>query len=328
MDNILASVVIPTWNAASFVDRVLAALVKQEEVAYEILVVDNGVINNETQIVTQKYQSVFPRLRYLKYEKQLGYAGAVNAGVQESKAPLVAVINNDNIPDPRWLAELVALHQKNPGSIIGSLVDRPDMPDPLGAVFNIWCRVVRPKGYRRGETLLHPDGSAFLFDKKVYGRPYDEDYFIYQEDLALGWRAWLMGHQVLLARKSKAVTFDGGSTRRIAYKTAYFTERNRWLNYFVFLSPFSLLRLLPVLKLDAILKLFFGTNQKAKLHAWWWLLTHPILILQKRRAMQQLRKVSDDRILLHFSGTYLNADSKMVFLNPIIRFLSFTRLGQ
>lgn len=323
MKKIIASVVIPTWNAAPFVDRVLSALVKQEGVSYEILVVDNGVINNETEVVCAKYSS-FPALRYLKYEKQLGYAGAVNAGSKEAASNLVAVINNDNIPDPHWLAELVKAHESHPGAIIGSLVDRPDMPDALGCVFNYWCRVVRPAGYRRGETLLHPDGSAFLFDRSIYGIPYDEDYFIYQEDLALGWRAWLMGHSVILARKSRAVTFDGGSTRRIAYKTAYYTERNRWLNYLIFLSPISLILLLPSLKLDALLKLFFGSNQKAKLHAWAWIITHPLLIWKKRRAMQQLRKVEDEKILPQFSATYMSPnETGQALLNPIFRFLSF-----
>lgn len=323
MEKFLVSVVIPTWNAASFVDRVLAALVKQEGVHYEIIVVDNGVVNNETEQVCAKYQS-FPALKYLRFEKQLGYAGAVNAGTVAAHSRLVAVINNDNIPDPRWLVELVMLHQKNPGCIIGSLVDRPDMPDPLGAVFNIWCRVVRPKGYRRGETLLHPDGSAFLFDKKVYGQPYDEDYFIYQEDLALGWRAWLMGKKVLLAEKSRAVTFDGGSTRRIAYRTAYYTERNRWLNYFIFLEWRSLIGLMPALKLDACLKFFFGSNRKAKLHAWLWILGHPGVIMRKRRAMQKLRKVDDAQILPHFSCTYVSDGGRGAWLlNPIFKFLSW-----
>lgn len=322
------SVVIPTWNAAAFVDRVLAALVRQADVTYEILVVDNGVINSDTQAVAERWRSRFPKLRYLKFEKQLGYAGAVNAGTREAKYPLVAVMNNDNIPDSRWLAELVAVFQAEckEGSplIVGSLVSRPGFPLPLQCKSNIWSRIVRLPDWHCDGRLFHPDGSAFLFDRRIFPVPYDEDYFVYQEDVALGWKAWLMGGRVLLAEKSTAESFDGGSTRRIAYKTAYFTERNRWINYICFLSSLNFARIFPLLFMDGVIKLVAGSNRRAKLDAWIWLLCHPLQLWRRRRKMQALRRRPDAEILPLLSISYRGTDERGYrLLNPFFRGMNF-----
>lgn len=302
------SVVIPTWNAAQFVARVLEKLVAQVDVDYEIVVVDNGVVNPETEQVCIRYRKKFPRLRYLPFPRQLGYAGAVNEGTEAASYDLVAVINNDNLPEPDWLVELVRCweKQKDVGFdvIVSSLVERPDFPKPMQAGLNIFGRYVHPDPPWRRDPF-HADGSAFLFDRRIYGAPYEAGYFIYHEDVYLGWRARLMGHGVRWAPKSRATTFDGGSTRRIAYRTAFYTERNRWLNYYFFLSWASLARLLPVLWLDALIKLAAGSNRIAKLHAWAWLLLHPHKYWSRRRRLQSKRKRGDEEILPYLTRDYV-----------------------
>lgn len=301
------SVVIPTWNAADCVERVLEKLVAQEGADFEIVVIDNGVVNDETRRVVERFGQSSPKVRYLAYKKQLGYAGAVNAGTWAASHDLIAVLNNDNLPEPRWLAELVKEwdRAKRAGidAVISSRVERPATPESLSSALNVFGRyVVPPGGWDR--QLFSPDGSAFLFDRRLFGLPYDEEYFIYHEDVYLGWRARLMGCEVRWAPESRAVTFDGGSTKRIAYKTAFYTERNRWLNYFSFLSSSALARLFPALALDLIVKFVFGTNRRAKLHAWLWLLVNPGKIAQKRSRFQRRRKRGDEEVLPYLSGAY------------------------
>lgn len=318
------SVIIPTWNAAAFVAKVLEKLALQRDVDFEVLVVDNGVVNQETEVVTRSFEPRIRSLRYLRFEKQLGYAGAVNAGTKEAKHSLVAVMNNDNLPEPDWLSELVRAYemarQEGKEAIVSSLVHRPDFPNPLAAVSNIWGRIVRPEGVKQDPYVpFHPDGSAFLFSKEAFGLPYDEDYFIYHEDVYLGWRAWLEGKEVRMATASRVETFDGGSTRRIAYRTAYYTERNRWLNYLLFLEWNSFFRLLPIFLLDYVVKLIAGGNQKAKIHAAFWICTHLPLALEKRREIQSRRVKSDREILSHVSGTYASEGQSGQLLSPIFR---------
>jgi hypothetical protein len=184
------------------------------------------------------------------------------------------------------------------------------------ARMNLWFRVVSPAN--PGDGFFHPDGNAFLFARSVYGEPFDADYFLYQEDVYLGWRAWLRGESVKRVDSSRADKFDGGTTRRTPYRTTFLTERNRWLNYFTFLSVGMLLRALPLLWLDALLKFVGGKNRLAKLHAWGWLALHPAWVWGKRRHIQRERKARDADILRHLSGTYLEAPERHP-LNRIFR---------
>jgi GT2 family glycosyltransferase len=310
------------------VARALGPLVGQEGVAYEILVVDNGVTNSDTEKVVKEFSSRFPALRYLRFEKQLGYAGAVNEGARAARAPLVAVTNNDNLPAPGWLKQLVLAYEREAKAgrdvIVSSLVHRPDFPEPLASHMNFCGRIVRvPGAEARPHIPFHPDGSSFLFRRESFAPPYDDDYFIYHEDVAIGWRAWLTGRAVVMADQSKAETFDGGSTRRIAYRTAFYTERNRWLNFLLFPSFFTLLRWLPLLWIDAVVRLVAGSNRRAKVHAWCALLASPVWVSKKRRALQAVRARTDADILPLISGSYLGQHERGASLvNPFFRGLA------
>jgi GT2 family glycosyltransferase len=274
-------------------------------------VIDHGRENRDTEALMKGLPENF---RYVGLEEQLGYAGAVNHGSALARHRLVAVICNDVIVEPNWLAELVIASSS--AAVVTSLVTRPGF-DSLAARLNLWGRIVAEASVAADRYIpFFPDGSAFLFDRNSLGMPFDSDYFLYLEDVSLGWRARLMGFEVKLAPASRALNADGGTTRRTPYRTAFFTERNRWLNYLTFLSAGSLLTLLPVLWIDAAARLVAGSNRRAKMHAWSWLVLHPLAILAKRAEKQKLRRRSDAEILPLLSGRYLAGEG---IINTLFR---------
>lgn len=307
------SVVIPSWNGAAILPPTLEHLAKVEGVELEVLVVDHGRLNRDTEALLQKFRDD-PRFVYVGLDAQLGYAGACNHGASLARNRLVAVLCNDVLVEPDWALELVKKFRDTGGSpVVTSLVTRPGFEAALSARYNIFGRIVDTGVAVPAESYVpfFPDGSSFLFDKDFYGLPFDADYFLYQEDVSLGWRAWLMGERVVLAPKSRALNADGGTTRRTPYRTAYFTERNRWLNYLKYLSWCTFLRAWPALDLDCDLKLVFGSNRLAKLHAWAWLLTHPFTIWKKRRETQKLRKRADREILPLMTSKYVEGNGPL-----------------
>lgn len=302
----LVSVVIPSWNGARILRSTLVKLVETEGVAFEVLVVDHGRLNRETEALLKEYAHI-PHLRYVGLDHQLGFAGAVNHGVSLSQAEFVAVICNDVLVEKNWLRDLVRAAEK----------ERAQGRHPVlypevrhggkflrGRRMNFWFRIVAdesPAGH------LFPDGSAFLFPRAVYGLPFDADYFLYQEDVYLGWRAWLRGEAVVMVPGAVVDNFDGGTTRRTKSLTTYYSERNRWLNYFSFLSWGTLLRALPPLWLDASIKFVLGTNRLAKLRAWAWVVVFFPTVLRKRAKVQAERVRADEAVLPLLSRLYLDA---------------------
>lgn len=324
------SIVIPTWNAASFIERVLAVIWTLDYPHFELIVVDNGVVNHETRVVVEKWTPLFHqrscKLRILEFTELLGYAGAVNAGVHAAENDLVAVTNNDNLPSRQWLKELLHVWQKEkwhskPIAVVTSRVMRPGVPSQAAGATNIWGRVVYFAAKSIGKEpypVLHPDGSSFLMDRKRLGLPYDPEYFMYHEDTYLGWRVWSMGLACVFVPRSLVESFDGGTTRRLAYRTAYYSERNRILNWLLFLDFFTILRLSPLFAFDLLASFLKGGQKRARLHAWSWIFLHPAKWCRMRQEIQHKRQLSVGEVLRMVSASYLGRDGRFSGLKSII----------
>lgn len=299
------SIVVPTWNAPQDVERMLPSILAQEGPSFEVVVVDNGVVNTDTKDVVARFQANHPELRYLSFEKQLGYAGAVNEGAKAARSSIVAIMNNDNTAESGWLEALYSAYRsgrersRKKTAIVSARIARPGIAHPLRGGMNLLARTVFDDDAiapSKPFPVFHPDGSSFLFNRDLLGVPYEDEYFVYHEDVALGWRAWLMGYEVLCAPQAKGATFDGGSTRRMPYRTVLFTERNRWFNRIAFSSLKSLLVFSPIWALDSLLSALLGRNMKAKVNAWFEVFRQREYLCDYRKRMQDLRREKDERI--------------------------------
>jgi GT2 family glycosyltransferase len=102
-----ASVILPTHNKCAALRRCLEALLAQRyQGAFEVLVCDDGSQDGTEEMMRQWSQDE-PRLCYLR-QPQRGPAAARNLGIRQARAPLVLMTDDDTVPDPDWLARLVA----------------------------------------------------------------------------------------------------------------------------------------------------------------------------------------------------------------------------
>jgi len=98
------SVVICTYNGAERLPETLRHLVAQDHPNYEIIVVDNNS-DDETAGVVMAWQREHANLRYV-FEGCQGLSYARNAGIEASRAPLIAFTDDDINAPPHWLAML------------------------------------------------------------------------------------------------------------------------------------------------------------------------------------------------------------------------------
>ena len=112
MRDLEASVVVVTWNGRERLSESLPAIVGQQGVRHEVILVDNGSTDGTTAWVRGEYPSV----RLVELSENTGFASGNNRGFEAARAPLVAAINNDAIPDPDWLAGLVSAAAAHPDS--------------------------------------------------------------------------------------------------------------------------------------------------------------------------------------------------------------------
>ena len=128
-------VVICTYNRADGLDAVLSALSRQRpaaDVTWSVLVVDNASTDS-TAAVVDSYRSrhLLPGLRRVP-EYEQGLTPARRRGVQETRAPWIAFIDDDNILEPGWLDAIADTIRLRPGAgaIGGRVVLDWERPPP------------------------------------------------------------------------------------------------------------------------------------------------------------------------------------------------------
>ncbi|MGH3992138.1 MAG: glycosyltransferase family 2 protein, partial [Pseudonocardiaceae bacterium] len=106
------SVVVPTRGRAAYLEVTLdSLLVQRTETAYEIVVVDDGAPDATAAVVAAR-----PGVRYVAHGGGRGLNAARNTGVRESRAPVVAFVDDDVLVPPGWLDALVEGSRRHPGA--------------------------------------------------------------------------------------------------------------------------------------------------------------------------------------------------------------------
>jgi glycosyltransferase involved in cell wall biosynthesis len=101
----LVSVIIPAYNAETFVEKTLKSVLSQTYKNLEVLVVDDGSEDRTTEIVKAIAQQ--DRRVILLHQKNLGVAAARNSGIQKSKGEFIAPIDADDIWYPQNIEKQV-----------------------------------------------------------------------------------------------------------------------------------------------------------------------------------------------------------------------------
>jgi GT2 family glycosyltransferase len=207
----------------------------------QIIVVENGSTDGSLEFLKENY----PDIELLVHEKNLGFAGGVNAGIRRSidnGSDFVALFNDDAVADKHWLRNLVeTIGQNNRIGIVTCKfmdIDAEHL-DSTGDLYTNWG-LPYPRG--RGESVsdkydkevevFAASGGASLYRVSMLKEIglFDEDFFAYYEDIDISFRAQLAGWKVYYSPKAIAYHRTGTSGSKIKGFTTYQTMKNLpWL---------------------------------------------------------------------------------------------------
>src|SRR3954468_2829862 len=100
------TVVIPTRDAWDLLPATLTGALAQEEVALEVVVVDDGS-RDGTAAGLAEWARADPRLRVCRLEPSAGVGAARNAGIERARGEWLAFLDHDDLWAPRKLREQV-----------------------------------------------------------------------------------------------------------------------------------------------------------------------------------------------------------------------------
>lgn len=169
------TVILCTYNRCESLAKALNSVAAQtlpESVDWEVLVVDNNS-NDRTREVAEDFSSRHPgRFRYL-FEPQPGKSHALNAGIREARADILAFLDDDVTVDPTWLQNLTtALHNGEWAGAGGRIVPGWSRPVPRwlspGAWYALAPLVQFDLGNVAGGLSEPPFGTNMAFRKEMF----------------------------------------------------------------------------------------------------------------------------------------------------------------
>ncbi|KKQ61345.1 MAG: hypothetical protein US81_C0007G0025 [Parcubacteria group bacterium GW2011_GWE2_38_18] len=177
------------------------------------------------------------------------------------------------------------------------------------------------------KDIFYPSGAAFLIKAGVIKKIgyFDEEFWMYNEDQDLGWRAWLAGYRCILA--PEAIVYHKYEFSRSITKY-YWMDRNRLL---VILKNYHFLTLLMIL--PALIIMEFGLflfalkggwiKDKIKIYKYFLSINNWRYIIRARQDCQKTRKIKDKEIAKMITGKiwYQEVDDwKLRAINPVFNF--------
>ena len=260
------SVVIVNYNVEHFLNLCLdSVFAASKNIAIEVIVVDNASIDGSVKMLHEKH----PNVHLIANKNNVGFGKANNQGVKIAKGNYVCILNPDTIVSTSTFDQFIELYKSN--DKLG--ISGPKMIDGSGHFLleskrglpTLWAASSKTLGLfkissfffgqyynlrldenKKGKTDVLV--GAFMFMRKnLYDqlKGFDENFFMYGEDIDLSHRSLKLGYTNYYFPKAKSIHFKGESTpknkayqRRFYNAMSYYYNKNfshNWLVNHVFL---------------------------------------------------------------------------------------------
>jgi GT2 family glycosyltransferase len=282
------AIVILTWNGKDDVLHCLSTLPRIRYPNWSATVIDNASSDGTGEAI----RAAFPSQRVLAMDKNLGFCGGNNRGIQDALArgaAYVLLLNNDTELHPDLLSELVGVAQSD--ERIGAVGTKNILMDDHAVVWGAYGELRYDRDLVRLIGSRQPDGPEYACVKdvdwvigngimmsraaleKVGG--FDEHFFGYHEDVdwcerarRAGFRVVYNGHAIIYHRGFGAAQ----PSAKMPFPVLYFLGRNSILFARKHASPVQLCKFVTLFFLGVAWWMIGGIWRGDRMKSYLWLL--------------------------------------------------------
>jgi len=230
------SLIVLNWNGKRHLASVLSSLTRLDYPPdkLELIVADNGSTDGSVDFVRRE----FPAVRLIEFKQNLGFAAANDVAAEQAQGEWVGFLNNDMWVEPTWLRGMISALGDHPeAACLASRIKNWDGSalDFIGGGVNYQGHGFQVDyGARESardveRQVLFACGGAMLIQRGLFLEVggFDRDFFAFFEDVDLGWRLNVMGHEVWYTPRATAFHRHHGTADRIdSRKLRVLYERN------------------------------------------------------------------------------------------------------
>ncbi len=231
------SVIIVNYNVKHFLEQCLFSVLKalKNTVDGEVIVVDNA---SEDESIAY-LQPIFPSVSFISNKENLGFAKACNQGMRKASGEFILFLNPDCLVPEDCFEKCILFFENNPqaGALGIRMVDgkgnflkesKRSFPSPATSFFKLagFAGLFPHTKPFANYYLGHLDenknhevdvlaGAFFMLRKEVHEKTkgFDEDFFMYGEDIDLSYRVQECGFKNYYLADSSIIHFKGESTK-------------------------------------------------------------------------------------------------------------------
>lgn len=253
MENINVSIIIVNYKVKKELFSCINSIYSlKPKILFEVIVVDN----DEARVLEKELIKKFPKVKYVKSEKNLGFGGGNNLGAKHAKGEYLFFLNPDTLVKGDAIEQLYKFikSKKNIGIVSPLLVDSKLNPfktqsrkelTPLNAIYSFsFLRKFFPKKSIYNDVFFKTwdkkqpiavetiPGAALMIQKELFEKAgsFDEKFFLYFEENDLSNRVRKLGYELYIIPESKVIHKVGQSTKNLMnMETIY--KKSRFLYF-------------------------------------------------------------------------------------------------
>ena len=328
------SIIIPNYNGAALLKKNLPKVFEAAEYyleyrtsEIEIIIVDdcsedNSIeeIKNQKSILRQSSGQKSPPkgdqplaekiiIKYLKNEKNLGFASTVNRGVKESGGGIIVLLNTDVRPENNFLIPLVSHFEDENVFAVGCMDKSIEKEKEVfrGRGLGKWDKgfLAHSRGEVDKTNTLWVAGGSGAFRKNLWQKlgGFNSLYNpFYWEDIDISYRALKFGYKILFDQKSIVVhRHEEGAIKNTysTFRVKTIAYRNQFLFVWINVSDLSIL-------FSHVLWLTYHLLKMLILRDWAFYVgfvrafINIPKVLASRKVVQRNIKISDRDVMSHF----------------------------
>ena len=230
------SVVILNYNVKYFIDLCLqSVLAATTNLDSEIIVVDNASVDGSVPWI----KSQFPQVKLIENQENLGFPKGNNIGVAQAKGEYVCILNPDTVLKEDTITEILGFYESDIKvgfvgchMIDGAGIFLKESKRTIPSFFSSFMKIIGISKFYYSSLKNEERGyvdvlaGAFMFTEKyIYNqvKGFDEDYFMYGEDIDLSYKALKSGYSNYYLGDVKIIHFKGESTdKNLIYVSRFY----------------------------------------------------------------------------------------------------------